>query len=638
MQSRKNNFSVLLTPQCLYCYSMPARIKYCLCILLTAVSFAGGQALYAQQKDPAPKRTFFGKIFYGIKTSFGRDTSGRRESVTVLNTKYLLPYEGRIIRSIKTDQLGFERSISDSSNNFIYFGTRLLNAVHVKSRNKTILRNTYLKEGTPFNPYLAADNERYFRTIGFIQDSRIRIDSSTSTSDSIDIIIVTKDLFAYSPSIGGLSPFRQRVGLSNINISGTGQRLSFSVLHDTRRDPSMGFEAGYAYNNIGGSFVNAAINISKISRNIYDRREDEESFLLQFDRPLVSQYKRVAGGLTIGKSRSLNRFPNYYGGDYYRYEYGVGDIWGGYNIGARKYLNDHILHVKKFVALRYFNYHFFETPYQVEATKYDQRFNSRQGVLASLTLFRQFFYKTRYIYGFGITEDVPTGFNVSLTAGWYKQLDLSRPYAGVDAYRYWISNKSDIAGMFLRTGMFLHEGSLQDVSFIVGSSVFSRIMRIGNARVRQYFRGSYSTIINRVALNPLRINNPLGVRNLNSDLASGRSRLALRSETFVFLEQKYFGFRFAPFAAADLTWLTHDDQTLDEYGLFTGFGGGMRVRNENLEFGTLELRGIFLPRKLPGDNRFKISLAVNLQFRYNGSYVSKPDIVEMNGDVTGDIY
>ncbi len=431
--------------------------------MLAGLWFMCPCTLHAQQKDSVVhKRTFLGKVFYGIKTSFGRDTSGRRESVTVLNTKNMLPYEGKIIRSIKTEQLGFERSISDSANNFIYFGTRILNSVHAKSRNSTILRNTYLKEGTAFNPYLAADNERYFRTIGFIQDSRILVDSSAG-GDSVDIIIVTKDLFAYSPSIGGLSPFRQRLGLSNINILGTGQRLSFSMLHDTRRDPGLGFETGYAYSNIGGSFINASVNFSKISRNIYDRREDEESFLLQFDRPLVSQYKRVAGGLTIGKSRSLNRFPNYYGGDFYRYEYGVGDIWGGYNLGARKYLNDHVLHVKKFVALRYFNYHFFETPYQVEATKYDQRFNSRQGVLASLSLFRQYFYKTRYIYGFGVTEDVPAGFNVSFTAGWYKQLDLSRPYLGVDAYRYWISNKSDIAGMFLRSGLFLHEGGLQDV-------------------------------------------------------------------------------------------------------------------------------------------------------------------------------
>lgn len=617
---------------------MPARNIYLMCLLLAGFTFSYPCRLYAQQDSTAPKRTFLGKLFYGLKTSFGRDTSGRRESVTVLNTKTLLPYEGKIIRHIKTEQLGFERGISDSSNNIIYFGTRMLNAVHVKSRDKTILRNVYLKEGEPFNPYLAADNERFFRTIGFIQDSRILVDSFSAGKDSVDITIVTKDLFAYSPSIGGLGPSRQQFGLTNINFSGTGQRLSFAMLHDTRRDPGFGFEAGYAYNNIGGSFVNGALNFGKISNNIYDRREDEESFLLDFTRPLVSQYKRFAGGLSIGKARSLNRYPNFYGGDFYRYEYGMVDAWGGYNLGARKYLNDHVLHVKKFVAMRYFNYHFFETPYQVEATKYDQRFNSRQGILASLTLFRQYYYKTRYIYGFGITEDVPAGFNISLTAGWYKQLDLSRPYAGVDLYRYWISNKSDIAGMFVRSGAFLHNGSLEDVGIIAGASIFSRIMHIGNARVRQYFRGSYSSIVNRVALNPLRINNSLGIRNFDSDLASGNTRLALRSETFIFLEQKYFGFRLAPFAAGDLTWLSNSKTGTDEYGLFAGLGGGIRVRNENLEFGTFELRGIFLPRRLPGDNRFKISLAVNLQFRYNSSYVSKPDIVELNSDVTGDIY
>lgn len=614
------------------------RIGFRHIVLLLLVCISVHNA-HAQSQDPGKKkRSFVGKIIYGIRTSFGKDTTGRRESVTILNTDALLPYEGKIIRSIRTDQLGFEKSISDSAGNFIYFGTRVLNAVHATSREQTIRRNLYLQTGTRFNPYLAADNERYLRTIGFIQDSRIIVDSSSSSADSVDIIVITKDLFAYSPSTGGLSPLRQRVGLSNINLLGTGQKVSFTYLHDTRRKPASGIDAGYSYNNIAGSFINAGFNFSKITRNIYDRREDEENFLLQLDRPLVSQYKRLAGGLIVGKGRSMNLYPNYYGGDYYRYEYGVGDVWAGYNLGARKYLNDQKLHVKKFFGLRYFNYHFFETPYQVNDKVFDQRFNSRQGVLASLTLFRQYYYKTRYIYGFGVTEDIPAGFNVSITAGWYKQLDLSRPYLGVDAYRYIVSRKRDIAGLFIRSGMFLNRGNIEDASLMFGGSFFTRILYAGNKRVRQYFRGSYSAIINRVALNPLRINNALGIRNFNSDLASGNSRLALRSETFVFLEEKYFGFRLAPFASGDLVYLSHNKSTTDESGIFYGLGGGIRARNENLVFGTFELRGIIIPRKGTGDNRFKISVAVNLQFRYNSSYVSKPDIAELNGDVTGDIY
>lgn len=616
---------------------MPVALKHILPLIFvcSCTYFTHAQT---PEKEPKKKRSLVGSILYGIVTSFGKDTTGRRESVTVLNTEALLPYEGKIIRSITTEQLGFERNISESAGNFIYFGTRVLNAVHATSRDRTIRRNIYLKEGTSFNPYLAADNERHLRTIGFIQDSRIIVNRATSTDDSIDLVVITKDLFAYSPSIGGISPLRQRVGLTNINLLGTGQRVSFTLLHDTRREQSWGFDAGYGYNSIGNSFINASFNFGKITRNIYDRREDEENFLLQLERPLVSQYKRFAGGLIVGKGRSLNMYPNYYGGDYYRYEYGVGDIWGGYNIGAKKYLNDHKLHVKKFIALRYFNYHFFETPHQVDENTFDQRFNSRQGILASLTLFRQYYYKTRYIYGFGVTEDVPAGFNVSITAGWYKQLDLSRPYLGLDAYRYIVSGKRDIAGLFVRSGLFLHEGNIQDATLMFGGSFFTRVLRSGNTRMRQYFRASYATILNRVALNPLRINNTLGIRNFNSDLASGNCRLALRSETFIFLEQKYFGFRLAPFVACDFAYLGRNESLTDQSGIYYGLGGGLRTRNENLAFGTFELRGIVIPRREAGDNRFKISLAVNLRFRYNGSYVSKPDVAELNSDATGDIY
>ncbi len=616
---------------------MPFFFKNILLLFFICIAYEG---VYGQVKDSVvvKKRTLAGKIFWDIRSSFGRDTIGRRESVTVLNTDALLPYEGKIIRSIKAEQLGFEKNISDSASDFIYFGTRILNAVHAKSRNQTILRNIYLREGTAFNPYLAADNERHLRTIGFIQDSRILINRATSSSDSLDIIVVTKDIFAYAPATGGLSPLRQRLGLSNNNLLGTGQKVSFTVLHDSRREPEWAFDAGYGYNNIGGSFVNAAFNFGKITKNIYDRREDEEFFLLQLERPLVSQYKRLAGGLIVGKGRSLNMYPNDYGGDYYRYEYGVADVWGGYNIGAKKYLNDHKLHVKKFISFRYFNYHFFETPHQVDEQIFDQRFNSRQGALASISLFRQYYYKTRYIYGFGITEDVPSGFNISITAGWYKQLTLSRPYLGVDGYRYVVSNKRDIAELFVRSGVFLHQGRMQDISLLVGGSFFTRVMHAGNTRIRQYFRFSYASIFNRVALNPLRINNTLGLRNFNSDLASGDCRIALRSETFFFLEQKYFGFRLAPFGAADIAYLSRNQSLTDHSGFFFGIGGGLRTRNENLPFGTFELRGIFIPRKLAGDNMFKLSLSANLQFRYNGSYVSKPDIAELNSDVTGDIY
>ncbi|MFT4062939.1 MAG: hypothetical protein QM642_11355 [Edaphocola sp.] len=598
-----------------------------------------GSHLYAQASPDSAatkKRSFFGKIGHGIRTSFGKDTSGRRVNLVELNTDPLLPFEGKIIRNITSRRLGFEANISDSAGNLVYFGTKIINSLHATSKSNTVLRNVYLKEGTKFNSYLAADNERHLRTVSYVQDARII--ARAVGSDSVDLEIVTKDIFAYSPKIGGLGPKRQRFGLANINLLGTGQEVWLEDLHDDRRTPTWGFGTGYGYTSLWGSFINMYLTYTRIGRNIYDRREDEENMLVDFQLPLVSQYRRWAGGLSVGKSKSLNMFPNYNGGDYYRYNYGVGDVWAGYNVGALRYLNNQELHVKKFLSIRYFHYKFFESPWQINENTFDQRFNSRQGALISLTLFRQYYYKTRYIYGFGITEDVPSGFNVSVTAGWYKQLWLSRPYLGVDGYRYIVSNKRDLACLFFRAGGFVSGGTLQDVGFMAGGSMFTRLISIDNTRVRQYFRFSYAGFINRVALNPLRINNVLGLRNFNSELASGNNRLALRGETTVFLRQKFFGFRLAPFASGDFIYLTDSHTLTDNSGFFYGIGGGLRTRNENFQFGTIELRALVNPRKIAGDSRIKLSVVVNLQFRYNNSYVSKPDIVELNSDVTGDIY
>ena len=94
-------------------------------------------------------------------------------------------------------------------------------------------------------------------------------------------------------------------------------------------------------------------------------------------------------------------------------------------------------------------------PYQV-GDKFNFRLNPREAVLAQFTFFRQNFYKTNYVFGFGITEDVPYGYNIALTAGWYKQLKLERPYAGIDGNLYVVTNRGNVIQYFLRTGRWVN--------------------------------------------------------------------------------------------------------------------------------------------------------------------------------------
>ncbi len=325
--------------------------------------------------------------------------------------------------------------------------------------------------------------------------------------------------------------------------------------------------------------------------------------------------------------------------NFYDYDYRLFDTWIGYNLGIKKYVHDHQHLDRHFVSLRYLNTNFIKTPQQA-IDKLIFRFNNQQALLGQFTFFKQDFYKTNYLYGFGNTEDVPYGYNVALTAGWYKQSILSRAYAGVDANRYRVYSKGDIVQYFLRAGSFMDKHKIQDAAILVGASAFSRALLFKDFKVRQYARFSYTRLINRTGLEPLGINNPFGIRYFKADSVLGDSRFSLHTETITFTNLKVFGFKFSPFGFADIAAITHEKDPLYKYQpeWYYGFGGGIRTRNENLVFRTTEFRFVYFPRIPEGLSHFLARLTVNIQFRYNTNYVHEPQIIQLNSDYDNNIF
>src|SRR5581483_5381347 len=165
----------------------------------------------------------------------------------------------------------------------------------------------------------------------------------------------------------------------------------------------------------------------------------------------------------------------------------------------------------------------------------------------------------------------------------------------------------------------------------------SRIFSFKNLKIRQYIRFSYTKQFNRMGLDPLGINNVFGLQYISFDSANGDQRSNVHTETFFFLKYKALGFNFAPFASADFAFITSEQKNASNEGFYFGLGGGMRARNENLLFGTIELRFMYFPRKSQQHNAFKLTLDTNLRFRYNNSYVKKPDIIQVNSDNNNNI-
>lgn len=546
------------------------------------------------------------------------------------------PFEGKYIRHIEVLSLGFERNIEDTAKRKGNIISRAANVLHTDTRDWAVRQQLFFERGDAVLPFKLADNERYLRELRIFQDARILVQPAYGYPDSVDVLVITKDVFSLRGDLQdnrGLEAAKVRVG--EINLFGTAQSLQLGMVADGKRHPSFGLEASYTNYSIGGSFINGEIYYSEMSRGPHEGREEERSAGIDLNRPLYSQYAVWTGGLAASHSVSKNytRKPDSL---FYNYSYQLFDNWLGYNIGAR-----HLMHLdrggslRKVISARYLLRRFNELPRQLQAGDRPV-YSDRQAVLLQLNLFRQTFFKTKYIYGFGVTEDLPLGFNVAFTAGWWQQLDRQRPYAGIDASYFTNASRGSFMQLFLRTGSFFNKSHPEDVGILAGADYFSPLYRVLDHATRLHTRISWSELIRPVIMDSLRLNNDFGLMEFNTDSASGLRRVSVMAEPQVYLNTRLFGFVIAPFLhlSGSFLWQRPGDWLKADF--HAGLGGGVRARNENLVFNTVELRCVVFPRKVPGLRTFSVTLNTNVRFRYRSSFVQKPDIIQLNGDLYQD--
>lgn len=539
-----------------------------------------------------------------------------------------LPYQGKIIRHIKVESLDFERNFTDTSRRIATIAGHIADALHTNTREFVIRDNLFIRENTPLNAYKVADNERYLRSLNYINDARIHVVPLKNNPDSVDLLVVTKDLFTLlvDGSSDGINHIKTKV--VNADLAGMGQSLELDGLYDYDRNPNWGYGASYTKNNVAHSFIDASVGYSTMNNNYYKGIEETTEYI-KLSRPLFSPYSHFAGGFLISQNRSYNSYHQI-DSTFAKYKYSLLDGWIGYNIGINKLTEtNNSIRDRRFLAVRYYSFNFDEVPEAV-GTKFDPFYNTRKAVLGQFTFFRQDYYKTQYIYGFGTTEDLPYGYNISFVGGWTKQLDLERPYFGLNAQKYIATNRGEFIQLFFRTGGYQYKKNIQDASFVIGANAYSRIMFWNSTKIRQYASLSYSQLFDRVTSEPLKINNGYGIRGFLSDSAYGNRRLSLAIESEFYLKYKILGFQFAPFPFADISMIGPDNTPFTKASFYSSIGGGVRTRNENLVFGTIEFRFYVFPIAPQRMAGFKIIITSNLRYRYNSNLITAPDVVQIN--------
>ena len=616
---------------------MSIRLLYifvgCVCIMhLNAV---------AQEPGSSRQDTFFLAKKKGLLGRLGKSISTFTpdEAPQKIENQFL-QYKGKVIRSIQLIRIGFECSIYDTCDSKNNFGIRMANTFHRRSREKVISHDLFFKEGSVFYPYLVADNERYLRDLPYIQDARIVVAFAEGSTDSVDVAVLTKDIFSLGAKVKIATRTRGRLELQDENLGGSATRIFLSGLYEEGRSPDKGFNAELTKRNIGGSFIDWTTGFTSFAPSFSSGRREETNFFTRLEKPLVTPYIPSTGSIEGGYYSTRNAYvsDSLYKSDF-RYYYSNIDGWLGYSLDSKRslYANREV-RVHKFIEVRGFNQHFFEMPNKFKDS-FDYRFTSTTGALVSINIFKQSFYKTNFIYGFGRNEDVPEGFSAVLTtgyaikenSGYFLKGNIKRPYSGLDFNLTNFKHEGFYSNYTFKIGGFFYRHRFEDMDLLFNVEHFTRLKKLGSTWYqRTFITTGISAQVNPVFNTPLFINSNYGLPyfvpdNINSDL-----RTTMKLESVFYNTAKVLGFRLAPFIFSDLSLLKPSKANLNKTDLYTAVGGGIRTRNENLVFGTIELKGYYFPRTNADMKGWKVEVSSNIRFKYISSFIRRPDFVNAN--------
>jgi len=616
-------------------HQMNRYTKYFVVILLAAVFSLMHLVLFAQndsaiRHDTTNRKTFVGKII----NNFRRDTVEIDHANDLKrNEEAFKQYEGLFIRNIIIERLPFGISIGDTSKKLINSLTNLANDLHHLTKNRVIKKNLFFKKGEPIQPFLMADNERYLRQLLYLQDADFIVFQTSPGSDSVDVIVQVKDVFSLGGAINSIGLQQTNIEFREDNFAGTGNAAVAYALYDNKRTNNFAFGGEYNSRNIGGSFIDGKIGYQSFYPTLNGPREDN-NYYISLTKPLVNRYMQWIYELDASYHATRHLYASdslYFSNTHYRY-YNV-EAWTGYNINAKDFTSgEESRKLRKLIGLRMIDQKFLEVPGQYES-KYNWQYANLSGALATLTFYRQNFYKTQYIYGFGRNEDIPEGLLLSLTSGYTMKQNVGRPFFGFDFESYQFNKKKNYLSYKVAAEGYLNNASVEDINFLGSLFYFDHLKAMGEKWKQRFFLNfDFAQQVNTVLNEPLFANSQFGMPEYGYDRfdninSGGTFRTTVKAESEFFSPWSLVAFKFAPIIFTNVGIYS---PYLSNTRLLSSVGGGIRTRNESFVFGTIEFKGYYFPQKNFYNERFRFSLSTNLIFKYNTQFVKKPDFIQVN--------
>ena len=542
------------------------------------------------------------------------DSSKRTENVVAQKIEVpFLPYKNMVIRKIRIEKLDVFGPTMNNPNQ----QTRTLmgtagNKLHIKTKDEIIKDHLIIKVGEKIDPNALAENERILRELPYIEDARIIIENTNSFGDSADIIIITKDRFSVGFNLNINKGESQYLDVYDKNMFGTGQEFENTFYRTPYKKPASGIEGMYLIRNIAGSFINC-----KLGYDAYGA----EGYNISLARDFFTQRTKYAGDFSFIKKNSFTPLND----QWIPLNANYTNFWIGRAFALNLFGLDMTRINNLIVSSGVYDRRFSKGP--ETATNYMYQFQQSTYYLGSIAFSSQSYLKSNLVYSFGKTEDIPYGFLINYTHGYELNQYKNRLYNSVSVSKGDIISNAGYLYGNIAFGGFSHHDKFEQGILKFNTSFFTNLLVIKNLKVRHFINISFVKGYDRYKDEVLTVNNMSGIRGFINDSAKGTQKLIFNFESVFFTPFYVFGFRIATFVFADLGWVGESYKPIFDNAMYSGYGLGLRVRNEKLVFNTIQIRFAYYPNLTHQAHGEFFTISEQSKFRPSGFSVKSPEII-----------
>jgi hypothetical protein len=486
--------------------------------------------------------------------------------------------------------------------------------MHIKTQGITIRNFLLFHKNQTFNSLIVKESERLIRSQKFVHDVSFTVVAAGEGSDSVDIFIRELDNWSIIPE-GFLMTSKINVGLTDKNFLGTGHEFR-NVFSRNFIGEINSFNTYYSVPNFRNSYISTRLHFGFDGYGNYTRS-------VVVDRPFFSPLAKWAAGVTLAsqtRKDSLQDINSAYVPVTLKFT--TQDYWAGKAFHLFKGSSEEALVTNLILAARYLHIRYTDKPSELLDPYFN--YSNEDFYLAEIGISTRKYVQDKYIFRFGITEDVPIGSVYALTGGYQIKNNSGRFYLGLRVYFGNYYEWGFLSSNF-EYGTFFNGSHTEQGVLTAGVNYFTGLIEIGKWKFRQFVKPQMTVGINRFPGDSITLNDKYGLDGFKSPVLSGTNRLLLTLQTQSYAPWNIIGFRLGPYFSYSLGMLSDAETGFKNSRVYSQISLGVLIKNENLIFKPFQISISFYPL-IPGMGQsiIKMNSFKTTDFGFRDFEIGKP--------------